>query len=182
MTDAAPPTTQDLANSQYRIRDLLSITLGLSLLLGAGRAIGGKIEQEEALLALLGSASIGVAAFFLRRRWVWGICLAATFVLTVIFGTHSVFLRFSMGSVLAAHFLFAAMPVLALDVRQRRWPWAALAAGCQIAAALYGWDALRTIAFAALSSWLLAITALAWRYRQLARHRAPLRLPVEKAS
>lgn len=182
MTDLAPPIHPDLANSQYRIRDLLAITLGLSLLLGAGRAIGGKIELDEALLALLGSASIGVAAFFLRRRWVWGMCLAATFLLTVMLGTHSVSLRFSMGCVLTAHFLFAAMPVLALDVRQRRWPWAALAAGCQIAAALYGWESLSTIAFAALSSWLLAVTALVWRYRQLTRQRAPVRLPVEKAS
>ena len=155
---------------QYRIRDLLLVTLILGVLLGLGRAFGGGVGIGEVLLMAVGMISITVAAVFLRRRWVWGICLAASFPLTAAIVPANLAVRFALGAVMAAHFLFAAMPILAVDPQSRRWPWVAAAAGCQLAAALFTPPDTPSMAMAAIMlSWGLSLIALVCRYQRLRR-------------
>ncbi|MBW3597362.1 MAG: hypothetical protein KY475_08815 [Planctomycetes bacterium] len=156
------------APSQYRIRDLLLVTLALGVLLGLGRAFGGGVGMGEIALLAVAGVSIVVAAVFLRRRWVWGACLAALLPLATIVIPANIFVRLALAAVLTAHFFFAAMPVLAVDPRSARWPWVAAAAGCQLAAALFTpADAPSMAGAAAVLSWGLALVAILWRYKQL---------------
>jgi hypothetical protein len=122
----------------------------------------------EIFLMAVGGLSILIAAVFLRRRWVWGICLAASFPLTAAIVPAGLAIRLALGAVMTAHFLFAAMPVLAVDPGARRWPWVAAAMGCQLAAVLFTPpDAPSMAGVAALLSWALALVALILRYKHL---------------
>ncbi len=181
MTDASRKESSlpTPALGQYRLRDLLLVMLGLGVLLGVGRALGGGMGTGEIGLLAMATISIGVAAVFLRRRAVWAVCLAASFFLPLLIVPAPAMFRIGASVVLATHFLFAGMPVLAVDPQRRRWPWVAAAWACQLAAALFTpSDAPSMIALAALFSWLLAAAALLWRYYHLPRHSRVLRSDV----
>jgi hypothetical protein len=162
------------AASQFRIRDLLLATLAACVILAGGRMAGGAIDQAEALLLAAAMVSIAVAAVCLRRRAIWYLFLVAGFAATVFLAPGNFLMRWSAGGVAAAHFFFAALPVLAVGPLQNRWRWAAAAAGCQLTAAVFTpANAVPMIATAAPLSWLLAVAAVIVHYRAIPRPAPP---------
>jgi hypothetical protein len=172
------PATADAAQaetaaSQFRIRDLLAATLLACLILGGGRLSGGAIDYSEGLLLAVAMLSILVAALFLRRRAVWYCFLVASFAGGVLVAPGGP-LRWAAACMAAAHFFFAALPVLAASPLQHRWRWVTAAAACQLAAAAFTpAHAMGMIGVAAPLSWSVAVAAVIFRYRSIPRRPAP---------
>jgi hypothetical protein len=179
--DPSPST----AAHQFRIRDLLAVTLLLSLILAGGRAAGGAVSAGEAMLLVASVVSIVTATIFVGQRWVWFGLLAASGVATALLTRAPGGWPFALGAVVIAHGLFAAMPILVIGPHQLRWLWITAAVACQVAAATWTpADAVRMVAAAAPLAWLLALAVILCRYRSLvhSRPRSPVVEPPKEMS
>ena len=173
-SSTAEPWQAQAAASQFRIGDLLLVTLVFCVILGGGRLWGGAIDVPEAVLLAVAMISIALAAVFLRRRAIWYCFLGAAFLATVIVVPGGPLVRWTLGGVAAAHFFFAALPVLASSPLQNRWRWVAASAASQLAAAMFTpADAVRMLLLAAPLSWSLAVAAVIFHYRAMPRAAPP---------
>ncbi len=157
---------------QYSLRDMLLVMLGLSVLLGTGRAFGGLLGRMELGLVLIAGMSVYIAGIFTRIRWPWLLGLVLLF-LTGWFSTPSGWplrLRFLHPGVASAVYAAAGVPViLASRPGEKRWPWMLASVACFVAPALVTPpDPLSMLIAAAPLCLCYTLVALAWRGRRSA--------------
>ena len=109
---------------QYRLQDLLLLTLGISVLLGLWRVFGGGFGPTQ-VAALMAAAVFGLwAGWCTRRRRLWFAGLVLILLLAWSLGPADWRIRLVIALPACGVYLVAGLPVLiAATPDGRRWPW-----------------------------------------------------------
>jgi len=157
---------------QYNLRDILLVTLAVSVLLGTGKAFGGLLAPVELGLVMLAGVSVLAAAVTTRFRWPWllGFILLplAAWLLTP--SGWPLKYRFLPAGLTAGVYAAAGVPVVLVSrPGEKRWPWMFGAVACFLAPALVTTADPLSMLIAAAPLWLCyTLVALAWRRRRSA--------------
>ena len=157
---------------QYSLRDMLLVTLALSVLLGTGRAFGGRLGPVQLALVILAGVSVLAAGVFTRARWPWFLGLALL-SLAAWFLTPSgwpLMYRFLPAGLVGGVYAAAGLPVILVSrPGEKSWPWMLGAVACFLAAALVTPpDPFSMLIAAAPLCLCYTLVALAWRKRKSA--------------
>ena len=149
---------------QFTLRDILLVTLGLSVLLGTGQAFRGHLGPVELGLVVLAGVSGLTAGIFTRVRWPWCVGLVACSLPTAFPGL------FPIAGAVVAVYAAAGLPViLAGRPGEKRWPWMLGSVACFLAPALVTPpDPFSTLIAAAPLCLCYTLVTLAWRKRKSA--------------
>lgn len=157
---------------QYGLRDILLVTLGLSVLLATGQAFGGAWGPIELGLVILAGTSVVLAAISARARWPWPVGLVVCFLAAWFFAPPGRILRYAFvpGALVSGVYAAAGLPVVLVSRRgETRWPWMLGAVACFLCPALVTPpDPFSTLIAAAPVCLCYALVALAWRRRKSA--------------
>lgn len=177
----APPNPSRHA-WQYGLRDLLVVTLALSVLLATGRAFGGVLGTIELGLVILAGASVLIAGVFTRIWWFGLVGLVVCFLLVglVVYLLAASFLTLPGARPIRYVFLAAGavscvcaaagMPVILVSrPGEKRWPWTFGAVACFLTPAVVTPPDPFSMLMAAAPVWLgYTLVTLAWRKRKSA--------------
>lgn len=157
---------------QFTLREILLVTLGLSVLLGTGQAFGGLLSLLELGLVLLAGMSVLAAGIFTRIRWPWllGLVLLSLAAWFLTPSGWPLGHRFLPAGLVSGVYAAAGLPVILVSrPGEKRWPWMLGAVACFLAAALVTPpDPLSTLIVAAPLCLCYTLVTLAWRKRKSA--------------
>lgn len=157
---------------QFTLREILLVTLGLSVLLGTGRAFGGLLGPMEFGLVLLAGMSVLAAGIFSRAGWPWllglvYLSLAAWFLTPWGWPLSR---RFLPAGLVSGVYAAAGVPVILVSrPGEKRWPWMLGSVACFVAPALVTPpDPFSMLIAAAPLCLCYTLVTLAWRKRKSA--------------
>jgi len=168
----AVPPDESKHRWQFTLREILLVTLGLSVLLGTGRAFGLRCGLFELGLVILAGGSVLLAGICTRVRWPWllGLVFPALGAWFLTPSGWPLGHRFLPAGLMSGVYAAAGVPVILVSrPGEKRWPWMLGAVACFLSPALVTPpDPFSTLIAAAPLCLCYTLVALAWRKRKSA--------------